>query len=60
MEESLQRLQRTHCYVGIIFVKYGQQGRNKKFSTDDGVCLENRPKCNFCHLSDSCDFYKNL
>lgn len=48
----------THRYVDIVFVKYGQEGRNKKFLIEDGICLEHNPKCNFCQVSEYCEYYK--
>lgn len=40
-------------YIDIIFVTYGQQGK-------EGVCLLKNPKCNLCGLKLYCNFFELL
>jgi DNA-3-methyladenine glycosylase I len=40
-------------YIDIIFVTYGQQGK-------DGICFSKNPKCNLCGLTLNCNYYKSL
>jgi len=45
-------------YIDICFVKYGQKGRDEKFGLDDGICLEEKPKCNKCGINKKyCNYY---
>ena len=46
-------------YIDIIFVKYGQMGRDEYFGLDDGICLEKNPKCHDCEITEYCDYYAN-
>jgi DNA-3-methyladenine glycosylase I len=45
--------------IDIIFIKYGQMGKDEEFKLDDGICLLKNPKCyicgvkEFCHLNDN-------
>lgn len=41
-------------YVDIIFVKYGQKGRDEHFGLEDGICLEDGPKCQKCGVRNYC------
>ena len=41
-------------YVDIIFVKYGQMGKDDYFGTEDGICLNKNPKCEKCGVSNYC------
>ncbi|MCU0433623.1 MAG: DNA-3-methyladenine glycosylase I [Bacteroidia bacterium] len=40
-------------YIDIIFVRYGQQGK-------EGICFTKNPKCKLCGLTEKCNFYKQL
>jgi DNA-3-methyladenine glycosylase I len=44
-------------YIDIIFVKYGQMGRDEYFGLEDGICLEKRPKCQICGVKEYCLYY---
>jgi DNA-3-methyladenine glycosylase I len=44
-------------YVDIIFVKYGQMGKDEHFGLEDGICLEKNPKCRKCEVRDYCKYY---
>lgn len=44
-------------YVDIIFVKYGQMGRDEYFGLDDGICLKSNPKCYVCGIKEHCKYY---
>lgn len=44
-------------YVDIIFVKYGQVGKDEYFGLEDGICLEKNPKCIKCEVRDYCKYY---
>ena len=41
-------------YIDIVFVTYGQQGDRTK--SMDGICLENKPKCQFCGVKIFCNY----
>lgn len=45
-------------YIDIIFVKYGQMGKDESLGINDGICLEKNPKCHLCRLGDYCDYAK--
>jgi DNA-3-methyladenine glycosylase I len=44
-------------YVDIIFVKYGQMGKDDYFGLEDGICLERKPKCKKCGVRNYCKHY---
>lgn len=44
-------------YIDIVFVKYGQQGKDDSFGLNDGICLEKRPKCRVCGVTKYCHWY---
>lgn len=46
-------------YIDIIFVKYGQMGKDEYFGLDDGICLEKNPKCSICGIKEYCVYYTN-
>lgn len=46
-------------YVDIIFVKYGQMGKSELLGTQDGICLEENPKCQICNAREFCKHYKD-
>lgn len=41
-------------YIDIALVSYGQV---KTFGGNVGICLENKPKCDLCGVSNYCQFY---
>ena len=44
-------------YIDIIFVTYGQIGKDKYFGLDDGgICLSKNPKCNICGIKEFCNY----
>jgi len=43
-------------YIDIIFVKYGQKGKNIEYGLKDGICLESRPKCYLCGMYAICTY----
>lgn len=45
-------------YIDIILVKYGQQGLSESFGLENGICLENKPQCMYCGITEYCKFYK--
>ncbi len=45
-------------YIDIIFVKYGQKGKDDFFGLDDGICLEKNPKCYVCGIKGYCGYFK--
>lgn len=47
-------------YIDIVFAKYGQMGEDKNFGLDDGICLEESPKCSLCGIQGYCDYYNQL
>ncbi|MFC1483224.1 DNA-3-methyladenine glycosylase I [Candidatus Margulisiibacteriota bacterium] len=47
-------------YIDIIFVKYGQSGKEKNFGLEDGICLEVNPKCSICGIKKFCTEYKKF
>lgn len=44
-------------YIDIIFVKYGQIGRDEYFGLEDGICLEKNPRCTVCEVTQYCNYY---
>lgn len=44
-------------YIDIIFVKYGQMGKDEYFGLTDGICLEKNPKCSICGVKKYCKYY---
>ncbi|VVB87504.1 Methyladenine glycosylase [uncultured archaeon] len=44
-------------YIDIIFVLYGQMGKKEYFGLEDGICLEENPKCKKCGVINFCKFY---
>ncbi len=45
-------------YIDIIFVKYGQSGKNAQYGLTNGICLESQPKCDLCGMYDACTYDK--
>ncbi|MCL4477027.1 MAG: DNA-3-methyladenine glycosylase I [Nitrospirae bacterium] len=43
-------------YIDVVFVKYGQAGRDDYFGLTDGICLEKHPKCNLCGITNYCRY----
>jgi DNA-3-methyladenine glycosylase I len=43
-------------YIDVIFVKYGQAGKDSYFDLSDGICLEKHPKCHICSVTEYCRF----
>jgi len=43
-------------YIDIVFAKYGQMGEDENFGLDDGICLEEYPKCSICGIQGYCDY----
>jgi DNA-3-methyladenine glycosylase I len=44
-------------YVDLIFVKYGQMGKDEYFGLEDGICVKKNPKCQKCGVSNYCEYY---
>lgn len=44
-------------YIDIIFVKYGQMGKDNDFGLTDGVCLEKKPRCHICQIRQNCRYH---
>lgn len=42
-------------YIDIMFVNYGQMGRDETIKLDDGICLEKNPKCDICGIREYCE-----
>ena len=45
--------------IDIVFVTYGQLGKNDYFGLDKGICLEKDPYCNSCGIKEYCEYYAN-
>lgn len=45
-------------YIDIIFVAYGQM-ESSEFGIKKGICLENKPSCHKCTLTNYCCYYKS-
>lgn len=46
-------------YIDIVFVTYGQLGKNVDFGLENGICLEKNPYCNSCGIKEYCEYYAN-
>ena len=46
-------------YIDIVFVTYGQLGKNDYFGLDHGIFLEKDPYCNSCGIKEYCEYYAN-
>jgi DNA-3-methyladenine glycosylase I len=46
-------------YIDIVFVTYGQLGKNDYFGLNSGICLEKNPYCNSCGIKEYCEYYAN-
>ncbi len=45
--------------VDFMFVAFGQvDGDTDYLGLNKGICLENRPHCDVCRLTDHCEYYK--
>lgn len=44
-------------YIDIIFVKYGQMGKDESFGLSDGVCFKKNPRCFICGVKEDCEYY---
>lgn len=44
-------------YIDIIFVKYGQMGKDEYFGLKNGICLEKNPRCTACKITQYCNYY---
>jgi len=47
-------------YIDIIFVKYGQMGKDEYFGLEDGICLEKNPKCEICGIRKYCKYVPSV
>ena len=45
--------ERSIRYIDIIFVTYGQEGKN-------GICFTENPKCNLCGITEYCNYFREL
>ncbi len=43
-------------YIDIVFVAYGQV-KSQEFGLASGICLEERPLCSICSVTDYCDYF---
>lgn len=43
-------------YIDMILVKYGQQGASEPFGIENGICLQENPRCGVCGVYDLCKF----
>jgi DNA-3-methyladenine glycosylase I len=44
-------------YIDIVFVSYGQ-AKSQEFGLSSGICLEQRPLCSICGVTDYCNYFK--
>lgn len=43
-------------YIDIVFVAYGQV-KSQRFGLNSGICLEQRPLCSICGVTDYCNYF---
>jgi len=47
--------------IDFMFVAFGQVDGDKEYlSMSQGICLEDRPHCTVCRLTEHCNYYKEM
>ena len=44
-------------YIDTVFVTYGQ-AESREYGLSRGICLEKRPRCSICGLTDYCNYFR--